>query len=183
MCVLEGTAAGTLIRKFLSFSGRVDSMRKFIMMNTLAVVKITKKHDKQSSRQLQWEMVRRKTRRAFVMNASPAYGRQGWRGTYWCRRCSGKGLGGAAATAAMRSTQGANKLTVAVARGAGLNGAQAPLLQIATLRLAHHRHRGDSSPSPDPHFPANSGGSGQGPRVGERSGVGRKGRWSGSDWQ
>lgn len=54
---LEGTAAGVLIRTFLSFSARVDSMRKFIMMNTLAVVKITKKHDKQSARQLQWDMV------------------------------------------------------------------------------------------------------------------------------
>eukprot|EP00286_Rhodomonas_abbreviata_P028475 CAMPEP_0181299224 /NCGR_PEP_ID=MMETSP1101-20121128/6225_1 /TAXON_ID=46948 /ORGANISM="Rhodomonas abbreviata, Strain Caron Lab Isolate" /LENGTH=337 /DNA_ID=CAMNT_0023404345 /DNA_START=285 /DNA_END=1295 /DNA_ORIENTATION=- len=54
---LDGTAAGSVIRTFLSFSGRVDSMRKFIMMNTLAVVKITKKHDKQSARQLQWDMV------------------------------------------------------------------------------------------------------------------------------
>jgi SPX domain protein involved in polyphosphate accumulation len=32
---------------------QVDRMRKFVMINTLAVIKITKKHDKHSPRQLQ----------------------------------------------------------------------------------------------------------------------------------
>eukprot|EP00281_Chroomonas_sp_CCMP1168_P034208 CAMPEP_0206245958 /NCGR_PEP_ID=MMETSP0047_2-20121206/18986_1 /ASSEMBLY_ACC=CAM_ASM_000192 /TAXON_ID=195065 /ORGANISM="Chroomonas mesostigmatica_cf, Strain CCMP1168" /LENGTH=320 /DNA_ID=CAMNT_0053671315 /DNA_START=358 /DNA_END=1317 /DNA_ORIENTATION=+ len=53
----EGKPAGQLIKEFLTLSAKVDGMRKFVMMNTLAVVKITKKHDKHNERQLQWEMV------------------------------------------------------------------------------------------------------------------------------
>lgn len=37
---------------------QVDNMRKFVMINTLAVIKITKKHDKHQQRQLQKDMVR-----------------------------------------------------------------------------------------------------------------------------
>ena len=56
---LEGTDAGEIIQALLHFSAKVDKMRKFVMINTLAVVKITKKHDKQEgiAKQLQWEMV------------------------------------------------------------------------------------------------------------------------------
>ena len=36
-----------MIRTLLHFSARVDGMRKFVMINTLGVIKITKKHDKQ----------------------------------------------------------------------------------------------------------------------------------------
>eukprot|EP00960_Hanusia_phi_P067321 766604-Hanusia_phi.AAC.1 len=56
---LEGTDAGQIIQALLHFSAKVDNMRKFVMINTLAVVKITKKHDKQEgvTKQLQWEMV------------------------------------------------------------------------------------------------------------------------------
>ena len=31
----------------MQFSAKVDGMRKFVMINSLAVIKITKKHDKQ----------------------------------------------------------------------------------------------------------------------------------------
>ena len=45
---------------------QVDGMRNFIMINTLAVAKITKKHDKQSPKQLQWDMVSCKACAAFI---------------------------------------------------------------------------------------------------------------------
>lgn len=49
----------------LGASGQVDKMRKFVMMNTLAVIKITKKHDKHQARQLQQDMVRPPLRPSF----------------------------------------------------------------------------------------------------------------------
>lgn len=47
-------------------------MRKFVMMNTLAVVKITKKHDKNSERHLQADMVAAVHRHHFY--SSPRFG-------------------------------------------------------------------------------------------------------------
>ncbi len=44
---LADTDAAIMIRTLLHFSARVDGMRKFVMINTLGVIKITKKHDKQ----------------------------------------------------------------------------------------------------------------------------------------
>lgn len=44
-------------------------MRKFVMMNTLAIVKITKKHDKHNMRQLQAEMVDTVHKRHFYSSA------------------------------------------------------------------------------------------------------------------
>jgi hypothetical protein len=51
---------------------QVDGMRKFVMMNTLAVVKITKKHDKHSERHLQADMVAAVHRHHFY--SSPRFG-------------------------------------------------------------------------------------------------------------
>jgi len=62
---LEGTAAGKMIQSLLQFSAKVDRLRKFVMLNSLAVIKITKKHDKQSAVQLRWEMVQHVHRRHF----------------------------------------------------------------------------------------------------------------------
>ena len=44
-------------------------MRKYVMMNTLAVIKITKKHDKHQTRQLQREMVDNVHRHHFYSSA------------------------------------------------------------------------------------------------------------------
>ena len=56
---LEDTEAGLMIKALLQFSAKVDGMRKFVMINSLAVIKITKKHDKQPGvkDQLQSDMV------------------------------------------------------------------------------------------------------------------------------
>mmetsp|Transcript_46074 Transcript_46074/g.144534 ORF Transcript_46074/g.144534 Transcript_46074/m.144534 type:complete len:738 (-) Transcript_46074:85-2298(-) len=62
---LEGTSAGKMIQSLLQFSAKVDSLRKFVMLNSLAVIKITKKHDKQSAVQLRWEMIQHVHRRHF----------------------------------------------------------------------------------------------------------------------
>jgi hypothetical protein len=56
---LEDTDAGQMIKALLQFSAKVDGMRKFVMINSLAVIKITKKHDKQPGvkEQMQSDMV------------------------------------------------------------------------------------------------------------------------------
>ena len=56
---LEDTEAGLMIKTLLQFSAKVDHMRKFVMINSLAVIKITKKHDKQPGvkEQMQSDMV------------------------------------------------------------------------------------------------------------------------------
>lgn len=54
-----------VVKELLEFSAKIDKMRKFVMLNTLAVIKITKKHDKQSQRPLQSEMVNSVHKRHF----------------------------------------------------------------------------------------------------------------------
>jgi len=54
-----------VVKELLAFSAKIDKMRKFVMLNTLAVIKITKKHDKQSQRPLQSEMVNSVHKRHF----------------------------------------------------------------------------------------------------------------------
>jgi len=62
---VEGTAASKIVAELLAFSATIDKMRKFVMLNTLAVIKITKKHDKQSQQLLQYEMVNSVHKRHF----------------------------------------------------------------------------------------------------------------------
>ena len=65
MTSVEGTAASKIVAELLAFSATIDKMRKFVMLNTLAVIKITKKHDKQSQQHLQYEMVNSVHKRHF----------------------------------------------------------------------------------------------------------------------
>ena len=68
---LGDTDAGQMIKALLQFSAKVDGMRKFVMINSLAVIKITKKHDKQPGvkEQMQGDMVAQVHRKHFYSSA------------------------------------------------------------------------------------------------------------------
>jgi SPX domain protein involved in polyphosphate accumulation len=49
----EGTDVERVIKDFVAFSTKIDTLRKFVMLNVLAVIKISKKHDKHSRTPMQ----------------------------------------------------------------------------------------------------------------------------------
>jgi hypothetical protein len=49
----EGTEMGKLIKDFVEYAAKLDIMRRFVMINVMAVIKISKKHDKHSRTPIQ----------------------------------------------------------------------------------------------------------------------------------
>jgi SPX domain protein involved in polyphosphate accumulation len=53
----EGTEVDRILKEFVAFSAKIDVLRKFVMLNVLAVIKISKKHDKHSRMPMQPQLV------------------------------------------------------------------------------------------------------------------------------
>lgn len=49
----EGTEMGNLIKDFVEYASKLEIMRRFVMINAMAVIKISKKHDKHSRTPIQ----------------------------------------------------------------------------------------------------------------------------------